>query len=408
MLPGFIYNLEFATLTTCRFTTSKMSPTDLHFKEIMNDKKDIYLIAGEASGDLLAASLAKAIKIKLPTANLHGVGGQHMQQAGVTVEEDMSILSIVGVTEVVKDLGAILSLMHRVKKRLLQNKPDVLVLIDAPGFNLRIAKWAHKHGIRVLYLVSPQIWAWKSSRIKLIKKVVDFMAVILPFEVELYNKHDVPNMLVQHPLYLESKVEVEKAEIYQKFNLKPEQPILVVMPGSRSAELERHLPIINAAYQKLVIANQGLQCVCLKAPNKDISAYENKLDKRIKIIGGHNHEILTVATAAVVVSGTATLEVALHQVPMVTIYKMSSFTYRLARRVVKLPYISLCNCVLGDMVVPELIQEELQVDKLVAVAQSLMIDGSYRQDIVQKLLELQQKFAGAREMTNLVEDDVLF
>ncbi len=364
----------------------------------------IYIVAGEPSGDLLAAALAKAIFANKPDIVIAGVGGMYMRTASVVVEEDMDILSIIGLAEVIKDLRQILSLMHRVRQRLLTNKPDVLVLIDAPGFNLRLANWAHKHGIKVFYLVSPQVWAWKPGRIKIIKRVVAFMAVLLPFEVDLYNKYGVPNLLIKHPLYDAAKVPVITADIMTRFALNADKPILVLMPGSRKDEVRRHLQLMYAAYKKLRSSIPDLQCICLRAANLAESQYSAILsDNAVKLIAANNHEILSVATVAIVASGTATLEVALHKVPMVVIYKTSNITYQVCKLVVKVPYISLCNWVLGAKVVPELLQDLATVDNIVANVLPLLLDDVARKKMCAAFVEIDNKFATAGSMDDLAK-----
>ncbi len=412
----------------------------------------IYIVAGEPSGDLLAAALAKAIfasntnRLVAKSADdgmqgaperkteaytlvsndlstgatqqtttavglckqsnifIAGVGGLHMRSASVVVEEDMDILSIVGLSEVIKDLWQIISLMHRVKRRLLINKPDILVLVDAPGFNLRLAKWAHKQGIKILYLVSPQIWAWKHRRIKTIKRVVNFMAVLLPFEVELYNRHGVSNLLIKHPLYTAAKVPVVMEDVMIKFALNPGDPILVLMPGSRKDEIRRHLELMYAAYKILKNKIPGLQCICLRAANLAESQYDAILsDSTVKLIVANNHEVLSVATAAIVASGTATLEVALHKVPMVVIYKTSNFTYQACKFFVKVPYISLCNWVLGSQVVPELIQDVATIDNIVTTVLPLLSDDVVRKRMCDSFAEIDNKFAAAGSMDDLAK-----
>ena len=365
--------------------------------------KNVYIVAGEPSGDLLAANLAKEILAAAPNSKICGVGGLHMRAACVAVEEDMSPLSLVGVTEAIKRLPTILSLLRRIKLRLLQHRPDVLVLIDAPAFNLRLAKWARRLGFKIHYVVSPQVWAWKKGRIKTIRHVVDHMTVLLPFETDLYAKHKIPNFLLQHPLFAIAQQDVDKQQIFADYSLDAEKPILILMPGSRIGELTRHLPLLQQFCLHCKRALPQLQIVCLRAPHLDLHLYEVSLDKDVTIVTNHNHEMLSVATAAIVASGTATLEVALHQVPMVVFYKTSGLTYALARVFVKVSFIALCNWVLGKKVVPELVQGQATVANLEHAIVPLLSDTVERQNMCAELKKVTDKFLSAQEMRDLAK-----
>lgn len=361
----------------------------------------VYMVAGEASGDLLAASFAAALLRKNPLIQLAGVGGGKMAAAGVAIEEDMHALSIVGFTEVIGGAWSIYQLSRRIRLRLLQDRPDVLVLIDAPEFNLRLAHWAVRHGFKVFYLVGPQIWAWRFGRIKNIKRSVHHMAVLLPFESDLYTRYGVPNFFIQHPLYLESILPVNRAVVFQRLNFKNDSPVLVLMPGSRRAELTRHLKLMYDSYLLLKQQKPDLQCVCLRADHLDLAEYEQYLGSDVTIVAKQNHEILSIATAALVVSGTATLEVALHRVPMVVIYKASRLTYTLATWLVRIPYFALCNWILGEKVVPELIQHEVRPQLMANILMNLLTDSTDRKLMCKKLAGVCDIYARSGSMDDL-------
>jgi lipid-A-disaccharide synthase len=316
-----------------------------------------YLIAGEASGDLHGSNLILELKKLDVTAQVRCWGGDGMQAAGATVVKHYKDLAFMGFAEVVKNLPTILRNIRFCKEDIAAFKPDVLVLIDYPGFNLRIARWAKSQGYKVIYYISPQVWAWKESRVKMIRNVVDKMLVILPFEKEFYEtKWDYKVAYVGHPL-----VEVVNTFL-QNGTAAPQlfqKPIVALLPGSRRQEVAKKLPLML----EVSTAFPEYQFVVAKAASLDDAFYNSYLNQYPHVAGVTNqtYALLSQATAALVTSGTATLETALFGVPQVVCYKGSPISYQIAKRLVKIKYISLVNLIMDKPIVTELIQDNLTV-----------------------------------------------
>lgn len=316
-----------------------------------------YIIAGEASGDLHGSNLIKELKQLDEAANIRCWGGDKMQQSGGELVKHYRELAFMGFAEVLMNLRTILRNISFCKKDVLSFKPDVLVLIDYPGFNLRIARWAKKQGIKVIYYISPQVWAWKESRVKKMKQCIDRMLVILPFEKEYYkNKWNWDVEYVGHPLVEEierHKVQGTRFSISNKL-------IVALLPGSRKQEILKKLPVML----KVSKSFPEYQFVVAKAPGVDENFY-NELMKpyyNVSYVGNQTYNLLMQAKAALVTSGTATLETALFAVPEVVCYKGSWLSYQIGRRLVKVKYISLVNLIMDRLVVKELIQHDLTVE----------------------------------------------
>jgi len=315
-----------------------------------------YIIAGEASGDLHGSNLIKALHEKDADAAIRCWGGDKMQAAGATLVKHYRDLAFMGFVEVIKHLGTILNNIKFCKQDILQYKPDVLVLIDYPGFNLRIADWAKQQGIKVCYYISPQIWAWKENRIHQIKRSVDKMLVILPFEKSFYQKHNYSVVYVGHPL-----VEVIDAELQKQPEPFSKENIIALLPGSRSQEIKLKLPIML----KMVERFPQYQFVIAQAPGQEAGFYKSIIGNlNVRLMQGKTYDILKEAKAALVTSGTATLETALFGVPEVVCYKGNPVSYWLAKKLIKVKYISLVNLILDKPAVKELIQNDLNEQQL--------------------------------------------
>ncbi len=319
-----------------------------------------YIIAGEASGDLHGSNLIKELKVLDAPANIRSWGGDLMQANGAIIVKHYKDLAFMGFIEVVKNLPTILSNLKFCKRDIEQFQPDILVLIDYPGFNLRIAKWAKEQGLKVVYYISPQVWAWKESRVKLIRNVVDKMIVILPFEKEFYEtKWDYKVNYVGHPL-----VQVVEDFVANYSSKKvPEKPVIALLPGSRKQEVALKLPVMLQASK----AFPDYNFIIAKAASLDDAFYERLMQgyTNVSSVKNDTYSLLSQATAALVTSGTATLETALFGVPQVVCYKGSSISYQVAKRLVKIKYISLVNLIMDRPVVTELIQHELTVKNVV-------------------------------------------
>ncbi len=316
-----------------------------------------YIIAGEASGDLHASNLMKEIRAIDNNAQFRYWGGDLMQAQGGTLVKHYRDLAFMGFLEVLLNLVTIVKNISFCKKDIAQFQPDVVVFIDYPGFNMRIAKWAKKNKIPTHYYISPQIWAWKENRIKAIKRDVDAMYVILPFEKEFYEKkHHFPVHFVGHPLIdaISNQKPVDPIVFKQKLQM-DDRPIIALLPGSRKQEIKVMLSVM------LSVVNDfpGFQFVIAGAPNQDETFYKPFIkQKNVHLLLNKTYELLSVCDAAVVTSGTATLETALFKVPEVVCYKGNRISYEIAKRVIKLKYISLVNLILDKPVVVELIQSE--------------------------------------------------
>jgi lipid-A-disaccharide synthase len=359
-----------------------------------------YIISGEASGDLHGSNLVKELHKIDANATIRCWGGDLMEAAGATLVKHYRELAFMGFTEVIKNIGTIFKNIAFCKKDILAHRPDVLVLIDYPGFNLRIAKWAREEGLKIVYYISPQIWAWKENRIHSIKKNVDKMLVILPFEKGYYKKWDFNVEYVGHPLVevvddFVSSESLVKWETQNRWktgpmtndnkNIIPEK-IIALLPGSRKQEILKKLPIM------LQVANYFPEhkFVVAKAPGLTDEFYDGLLApfKNVDAVANKTYSLLTASEAAIVTSGTATLETALFEVPEVICYKSNKISYEIARRLVKIKYICLVNLIMDKEVVKELIQDELTVENLVAELQQLLFDENRRSQLKKDYADL--------------------
>lgn len=335
-----------------------------------------YIIAGEASGDLHGSNLVKELRREDPQAQVRCWGGDLMAAAGGEVVKHYRDLAFMGFAEVVQNLPTILRNLKFCKEDVARYRPDVLVLVDYPGFNLRIAKWAKAQGFKVVYYISPTVWAWKENRIRTIRKVVDKMLVILPFEESFYRERDYKVEYVGHPL----------VQVVNEFLLShpgpadPPKNLVALLPGSRKQEIVSKLPIMLEAAK----ACPQYQFVVARAPGLDEEFYRPFLQPyaNVRTVDNQTYALLAQASAALVASGTATLETALFGVPQVVCYKTSTITYEIARRLLKIKYISLVNLIMDKPVVSELIQHDLTVENVVRELRAIMEDGPRRQGML--------------------------
>ncbi len=330
-----------------------------------------YIIAGEASGDLHGSNLLRELKVLDKQAEFRCWGGDLMQAQGATLVKHYRDLAFMGFVEVLANLRTILKNIDFCKTDLLQAAPDVLILIDYPGFNLRIAEFAKAQGIRVFYYISPQIWAWKQSRVHKIKRFVERMFVILPFERDFYAKFDYPVDFVGHPL-LDAIANSTPSALAAEINTS--KPIVALLPGSRKQEVLQSLPLMLKMIAKFPNAN----FVLAAAPSLSPEFYRSLTQGYpVQLIQNNTYGVLQLAKAALVTSGTATLETALFQVPEVVCYKGSTISYWIARQLVKVKYISLVNLIMDKLVVTELIQDDFTEEKLEAELNKLMQNEAY-------------------------------
>ncbi|MDF2691356.1 MAG: lipid-A-disaccharide synthase [Gammaproteobacteria bacterium] len=355
----------------------------------------ILFIAGEASGDAHASEVAKALKQQQPGLELVGIGGQKMKEAGVDIIFDAAEIAVVGLVEVIKHYPALKRAWNKAVDQLKNHRPDLLILVDYPGFNLRLAKVAKKMGIKVLYYISPQIWAWHQSRIKKIKQTVDHMAVIFPFEVSFYSKADIPVTYVGSPL-AESVIPIGKAaarSLLFSAHSKPNDlsllngPVIGLLPGSRKSELSRLMPVLIETAKALKARYphaQFLLPIASTLSSQDLHQYCHDL-KEVQIIQNNSHAAIEACDVVICSSGTVTLEAAILSTPMVLIYKTAPFTFWLAKRLIKIKHIGLCNILAGKTIVPELIQHDANLDNILSHACQILEDQTYREQMLKDL-----------------------
>jgi lipid-A-disaccharide synthase len=351
-----------------------------------------YIIAGEASGDLHGSNLMKALHKEDAQADIRFWGGDLMQKAGGTLVKHYKELAFMGFAEVIFNLKTILNNITFCKKDIEQFNPDVIIFIDYPGFNMRIAEWAKKKKIPTHYYISPQIWAWKENRIKNIKRDFDKLYVILPFEKDFYEKkHHFTVEFVGHPLIdaIHNRTKVEESTFRKEHNL-DERPIIALLPGSRKQEISKLLHEMLAVVKDF----PDYQFVIAGAPGQDYAFYKQFLtNKAVHFISNKTYDLLSFAHAALVTSGTATLETALFKVPEVVCYKGNWISYQIARRIITLKYISLVNLIMDEEVVTELIQSQCN-SKNIKTELSKILDENYRQNLIEKYHLLEEKLGG--------------
>ncbi|RVT73105.1 lipid-A-disaccharide synthase [Flavobacterium sufflavum] len=352
-----------------------------------------YIIAGEASGDLHGSNLMKSLLKEDPNAEIRFWGGDLMQAVGGTLVKHYRDLAFMGFVEVLFNLKTILGNIKICKEDIGKFQPDVIIFIDYPGFNMRIAKWAKEIGIKTHYYISPQIWAWKENRIKAIKRDVDKMYVILPFEKKFYeDKHHYPVEFVGHPLIdaIQNLKPIEAVTFRAENNL-DEKPIIALLPGSRKQEITKMLSVMLSVVDDF----PDYQFVIAGAPSQEFAFYETFItNKNIKFISNKTYDLLKIAHAALVTSGTATLETALFKIPEVVCYKGSSISYQIAKRIITLKYISLVNLIMDEEVVTELIQDNCNT-KTIKKELNKILDPEYRKNLLAKYDALEQKLGGA-------------
>lgn len=370
------------------------------------DVKRVLMIAGEASGDAHGAGVVKELKSRNPNIDIFGIGGDKMEHAGMKIIYHIREMSFMGFMEVIKHLPLIRSVEKTLARLLELKKPDVVVLIDYPGFNLRFAKTAKKHGIKVVYYISPQVWAWKKGRVKKMKSLIDRMLVVFPFEVPMYEKEQIPVQFVGHPLLEEMTEVMDRKQFCRRFGLSEEKKIIAVIPGSRKQEIKNLLSVMLRA--AIEVAGTEKQVVVAVAPNLNEEEYTNAVpnDASVKFIQHATHEVMKHAEFAFVTSGTATLETACSGTPMVVVYKTSLITYWIARLVVRVKNIALVNIVAEKTVVPELIQDAVTVSSLVSEANSILSDSQRISEMKVELNRVKEKLGG-RGASSKVADAIL-
>ena len=375
--------------------------------------KKILLVAGEVSGDLHGAHLMEAIQRIDPEVQFFGVGGERLQRKGMELLYHSHSLSVVGITEVLFKLRSILNAFRGLKKSLDQKKPDLVILIDFPDFNLRLAKMAHQRGIPVLYYISPQVWAWRPKRVKLIARWVKKMVVLFPFEVPLYEAAGVDVEWVGHPLIDIVKPTLSKEVAFRRFGLDPQCRTIGLLPGSRIHEVERLLPPLLASIHLLQKETTGLQFVIPLAPGipkTTLSPWLKNITAPVKVVEGWTYDVMNLSELLITASGTATLEGAILGKPMVIVYRVSLPSYWVGRALIRVDHIGLVNLVAGEEIAPELIQNDVNPQRIAEEALRILRDPILCRRMTESMARVRQSLGepgaaqrAARIVTSLLD-----
>jgi lipid-A-disaccharide synthase len=350
------------------------------------------IIAGEASGDLHGAGVVRALKQADPECTVYGIGGDKMQAEGMELVFHCRELSFMGFLEVVQHLPLIRSVERTLAALLKARRPDVVLLIDYPGFNLRFARTVKEAGIKVVYYISPQVWAWNRGRVKKMKRLVDRMLVVFPFELSIYQEEGIPVEFVGHPLLEELGEPQGKPEFCKRYELDPQVPILGLFPGSRRQEIERLFPVMIGA-ARMLHRTHGVQAVVGVSSVLDLKFMRSFLrdDFPVRLVQHATHDCMKNADVAIVTSGTATLETGCFQTPMLVVYKTSTPTYLIGRLLVRIRNIGLVNIVAGKTVAPEILQWSVTPHRLAAEAGRLLDDPEARSRMADELAAVRKR-----------------
>ena len=371
----------------------------------MTRGKEIMLVVGEASGDMHGAGLVKELLKRDPNLTFFGVAGDQLQRTSFEPLFTVSELTGMGLLELAGNIKNIVAAYRLLRRTLRTRRPSLLILIDFPELNLRLAKLAKSLGVPVLYYVSPQVWAWRPRRIRQIAQVVDKMAVVFSFEVEFYKRHHMPVEFVGHPLLDVVRVSQERDPTLREIGLQKEKPVIALLPGSRRKEIAYHLPVMVAAATELKRIEQA-QFFCVKASTLDRAELQRDLDRAdfvIPIVEAGRYNAVNAADLVWAASGTATLETALLEKPMIVVYRVSWVTYWLARLLVKIKYIGIANIIAGKAIVPELVQSDLSPERLVHESRAILNDHDARRTMIANLRKLREQL-GAPGAANRVAE----
>jgi len=373
----------------------------------MQKPKHIVIIAGEESGDVHAAELIKQLKAAYPDIKISGIGGRHMEHAGAELVSDLARYGVTGITEVIRYLKILRAAFKVICNHLEKTKPDLLLLVDYPGFNLRLAKYAkQKHGLKIVYYISPQIWAWKAKRIHIIKQCIDKMAVILPFEKLIYEKAGIPVNFVGHPLVKKIAVTKDLYAARESLHLSQQKRIIALLPGSRINEIERHMPVLRDTALLLQQRYQDVQFIIPIAgtikPEKVI-AYFDQSPLSVSFIADKAIECMSAANFVIVASGTASLECALLKKPMCIIYKSSFLTFLAAKSLIKVKFLGLCNLLANKMIVQEFLQYKCNPVELSQYIFNFFEDSNQPLKIISELTSLEESLSPNQSDCSLFE-----
>jgi lipid-A-disaccharide synthase len=356
----------------------------------------ILLSCGEASGDLYAGALVAALRRREPDIDVFGLGGERFAAAGGRLIADFHGLSVTGLTEALSVVPRSFATMRRLVAAAKAQRPQALVVIDYPDFNFRLMWRIKKLGIPVVYYISPQLWAWRAGRIRQMKRVVDRVLPIFPFEEAIYRRENIDVRFVGHPLIDLAKAQYDRASYLRRLNLDPAKPVLALLPGSRANELEQLGPVLAQAVPQIAQQLPGVQFIVARAPNLHHGPFDafGLSGVTLRIADGETDDVLNASDAVVTASGTATVQTALHGRPMVVVYKVSPMTYRLAKRMTLVDTYAMVNLIAGERVVVELIQDACTPEAIAVEAVRLLTDAAYRARMTASLDEVRRRLGG--------------
>jgi lipid-A-disaccharide synthase len=375
----------------------------------------ILIIAGENSGEKHGANLVHKFKDLFPSCSFYGIGGKHMADQGVTLLYSVEDLAIIGIFEVISHLPRLKKIFRRIKKETIEKKPVAAVLIDSPDFNLRMAKHLKRLSIPVLYYISPTVWAWRQRRLKSIKKNVDKMLLIFPFEEKIYAEHRIPASYVGHPLLEKMKISMTKEEFSHKYSLDPEKTWITILPGSRKSEIKFHMPLLGHVIKKFG-KEWGAQIILPLAEHishEYVTSFLGTLSSTVKILDQDRYEAMAHSDIALSSCGTANLEAALLGTPLVTFYRLSSLTYYAGIKLMKIKNFSIVNILAGKKIIPELIQRNFTVDNLLEETQKILGSERVRSEIKSEYEKIHHVLGermasenAARELEKMVKNQI--
>jgi lipid-A-disaccharide synthase len=358
----------------------------------------VMVVAGEASGDLHAANLINALKNLDPQVRYIGMGSVNMRAAGVEILVDSATVAVVGLVEVLAHFKDLKAALRTLQDALIEQRPELLILVDYPDFNLRLAATAKRAGVKVLYYISPQVWAWRKGRVEQIRQRVDMMAVVFPFEVPIYEAAGVPVHYTGHPLVDEVKTDLDLEQARRHFGLDPHRQVVGLFPGSRKSEIKRLLPTIAHTASLLLERFPQLQFVLPLAPGLQHDEIDSELKDAqltVKLVENEIYEVIQSCDAIITASGTATLQIALLNTPMVIIYKVAPLSYWIARWLVKVRHVGLVNIVLERTAVREFIQHDAQPQRIAEEISRLLCDKAYSLQMRRDLAEVENRLGKA-------------
>jgi lipid-A-disaccharide synthase len=370
------------------------------------DDGSILIIAGENSGEKYGASLVYQFKKINPLSTFFGIGGKQMSAEGVEIISPMEGLSVVGAIEIISHLPRIKRIFDRIKRETLIRRPVASVLIDSPDFNIRLAKILKKLSIPVLYYISPTVWAWRKGRLKTIKKTVDKMLLIFPFEERIYESRQIPAVYVGHPLKERVKISLTKEEFFEKHRLDPEKKLITVLPGSRKSEIKYHLPVLVKSIQK-ILKEYPVQFVLVLAENLDRNMLSNYFSPdldHIKIITEDNYEAIASSDVVLSSCGTANLEAALLETPLISFYRLSPFTYYAGVRFIRIKNYSIVNILAGEKIIPELIQQHFTPENICKETKKIFDSSEIRSEMISNFRKIKNILGTERASQNAARE----